>query len=622
MKKSRTALIVIGFLSGLVILGVVYFGNFIDFSTDETGQPRKDTPRENTEIVDATSKGRPVYIIGLDGGSWDFLTKLIDQGRMPTLKALRDGGAWGDLMSLDQKWVFAPERRSFGFSPAIWTSIATGKLPEVHGVMDFIEDLDDPDFEKSATIELPPRTATAKLKISSYEGCDGQTVKISVNDEVIEEFWLSKKPTTYEFKMPETTKDRGAIDLKISPTCFKSQFEFTNGEIMSRRLISVAIMGAEAFDDRGRMLGKLDLEDEQGGGIRLGKGWYDTFEGQTFNWSVKFHQVPVSSITRKTKALWNIASENSRSVGILGWWATWPAEKVNGFVVSNHFSISRWDAKPEDGKKAEAERSKLLTHPPNLINDIGSFIKRPEHITSEELAQFVGDAETRLNPNSAMERHDYLSELRWAYSFDASNLDAAEYLLTNKPKPDLFAIYLEGLDINAHFFYRFFEPEHFPPASNEEAALFGNTFQRYAEWLDSRLGKLIKLFPDDAIILVVSDHGFGPGGVRMKVNISGEHRREGIIIAKGEGIIPGKLKSAPSVLDIAPTVLHLLALPIAEDMTGAPILELLSPKAFPKKPDRISTYESGKKPAVAPKPSASEYDKDYLEKLRSLGYIK
>ncbi|MBU4312094.1 MAG: alkaline phosphatase family protein [Candidatus Omnitrophica bacterium] len=39
--------------------------------------------------------------------------------------------------------------------------------------------------------------------------------------------------------------------------------------------------------------------------------------------------IPVSSNMRKTDALWSILGNNSKSAGIVGWWATWPAEKVN-----------------------------------------------------------------------------------------------------------------------------------------------------------------------------------------------------------------------------------------------------------------------------------------------------
>ncbi|MEE9263625.1 MAG: alkaline phosphatase family protein, partial [Vicinamibacteria bacterium] len=38
---------------------------------------------------------------------------------------------------------------------------------------------------------------------------------------------------------------------------------------------------------------------------------------------------------RRTEALWNIATAAGKSVQLINWWATWPAEHVNGEMVSN-----------------------------------------------------------------------------------------------------------------------------------------------------------------------------------------------------------------------------------------------------------------------------------------------
>ena len=46
--------------------------------------------------------------------------------------------------------------------------------------------------------------------------------------------------------------------------------------------------------------------------------------------------LPVTSGMRKVKALWNILSDKQKKVAVVGWWATWPAEDVNGAMVSDH----------------------------------------------------------------------------------------------------------------------------------------------------------------------------------------------------------------------------------------------------------------------------------------------
>ena len=43
-------------------------------------------------------------------------------------------------------------------------------------------------------------------------------------------------------------------------------------------------------------------------------------------------QLPVTSQMRKAKAIWNILSDAGRTVDVVGYWATWPAETVNGSI--------------------------------------------------------------------------------------------------------------------------------------------------------------------------------------------------------------------------------------------------------------------------------------------------
>ncbi len=70
--------------------------------------------------------GERVLLIGLDGGDWRYLDALMAQGELPRLAALKARGAWGPLRT------FRPT-----LSPAIWTTIATGRRVEDHGVHDF-----------------------------------------------------------------------------------------------------------------------------------------------------------------------------------------------------------------------------------------------------------------------------------------------------------------------------------------------------------------------------------------------------------------------------------------------------------------------------------------------------
>lgn len=86
-----------------------------------------------------------LLLIGIDGLEWSVVLPLIRDGRMPHLEALMRRGSFGRLETL------TPTR-----SPAIWTSVATGRLPEEHGILDFVRD--GPDGRKRLYTSAERRT--------------------------------------------------------------------------------------------------------------------------------------------------------------------------------------------------------------------------------------------------------------------------------------------------------------------------------------------------------------------------------------------------------------------------------------------------------------------------------
>jgi predicted AlkP superfamily phosphohydrolase/phosphomutase/tetratricopeptide (TPR) repeat protein len=71
---------------------------------------------------------KKVLLIGWDAADWKVIQPLIAEGKMPTLAKFMDDGVWGNLATLDPP-----------LSPMLWTSIATGKRADKHGILGFIE---------------------------------------------------------------------------------------------------------------------------------------------------------------------------------------------------------------------------------------------------------------------------------------------------------------------------------------------------------------------------------------------------------------------------------------------------------------------------------------------------
>jgi predicted AlkP superfamily phosphohydrolase/phosphomutase/Flp pilus assembly protein TadD len=69
---------------------------------------------------------RRLVIVGVDGGDWMNLRPLMDAGKLPNFARLVRDGASGPLRSEEPM-----------LSPLLWTTMATGRLPEQHGVLNF-----------------------------------------------------------------------------------------------------------------------------------------------------------------------------------------------------------------------------------------------------------------------------------------------------------------------------------------------------------------------------------------------------------------------------------------------------------------------------------------------------
>ncbi|MBX7102829.1 MAG: alkaline phosphatase family protein [Gemmataceae bacterium] len=73
-----------------------------------------------------------VLLIGWDAADWKFINPLLDAGRMPNLSRLVDEGVIGNIATLRPC-----------LSPILWTSIATGKTADKHGIAGFVEPIPD-----------------------------------------------------------------------------------------------------------------------------------------------------------------------------------------------------------------------------------------------------------------------------------------------------------------------------------------------------------------------------------------------------------------------------------------------------------------------------------------------
>ena len=70
--------------------------------------------------------GRKVFVIGLDGATWDIILPLAKKGDLPCFKRLLDAGSHGVLNSTLPC-----------VTPPAWGAFLTGASPARHNVLDF-----------------------------------------------------------------------------------------------------------------------------------------------------------------------------------------------------------------------------------------------------------------------------------------------------------------------------------------------------------------------------------------------------------------------------------------------------------------------------------------------------
>jgi Type I phosphodiesterase / nucleotide pyrophosphatase len=271
---------------------------------------------------------------------------------------------------------------------------------------------------------------------------------------------------------------------------------------------------------------------------------------------------PPTALLRGAKTFWNVASDKGLRVGIVNWWATWPAEAVNGYVVSDRAFF-----KLERGEPFDRE-----THPPSVFD--------------------------RLRPLLAERDDDRARRL------DRFHLAAALALRREQPA-DVEALYLSGLDI----------------ATTQR---LGDSAVLDLASLDARVAAVREQyrFSDELIGRFIED--LGSGDLLVLVGDPGRHARrstpppEGLIVLRGPAAATVDL-GAVSERDVAPTVLHLAGLPVSRELEGR-VLEAALSSGFRAAHPVRSVASYGRRPAAPTAESA--FDREILEELRSLGYIR
>jgi tetratricopeptide (TPR) repeat protein len=327
---------------------------------------------------------------------------------------------------------------------------------------------------------------------------------------------------------------------------------------------------------------------------------------------------PITSDERREPAVWNMASLAGRRVAVFGLWATYPAESVDGVLVSDRLFTFLFDeASPPPGVVFPPERERWARDVLRRVEgEVGleqlreylPWLGRDEYLRHEKTDDPYG------HPVSALRR--ILVETRVYHELGSESL--------RRDKPDLAIVYLQGTDTIGHAFAPYAPPRQ-ASVSEEDFARYHEVPERYFRYVDGLIGEYRKLAETSgAVLMLASDHGFTWGEGRptrlssfANPTAAKWHRQEGVYLLWGPGIAPA---SGPAlkggVAQVCATLQALLGLPRGQRLAGPPLAGLAAAEGAPL------DYRAHYQPAAPAAGSGSaQADAEALEKLKALGYV-
>jgi hypothetical protein len=327
-------------------------------------------------------------------------------------------------------------------------------------------------------------------------------------------------------------------------------------------------------------------------------------------------KMPISGNSRAVPAIWNVASESGLTVGVVGWWATHPAEEVKGFFVSDHASPILFEGLPKQG----------VTFPSPLAAGLEQISAREGPVTSEELARFVAIPATEIAAERSSEQGLPNDLVLLARAIGATRVESrVARELYDRYLPDLTMLYLEGTDVVGHLFARDVSPQ-MRCVSDADFARYRGTVDEYYVLVDRVLGQWMRRAEEDGATLIVnSDHGFKWGEDRLCERGSVDpatagfwHRLDGVFAAWGARVRRSPERGHASVFDVEPTVAALLDLPVDKRSPGSPMRAAFRNLRTPSRRDLAAQIPVRR---LAADPVSEKEADEYAKKLVALGYL-
>lgn len=540
-------------------------------------------------------------VIGIDGGEWDVIDPLIEDGALPNLSSLIDSGVRGELESISPP-----------VSPPAWTSIQTGSNPGKHGIYDF-STFDEKYGRRS--INSSDREATPFWNVMNDYGVETGLFKVPFTypPSDIDGFLVTGFPTpdvVDDYAKPDRLSDEiGAPERLFEDWGLQRQADY---EEFKNNLIEVAERQTNILS---KLLSEFDTE--------LLMTVYDGSDRiQHFFWKYFDDNHPrFEDDSNLSTAFHDYYQVVDDGIGDLLGQA---GPDTNVLIISDHgFGELSYDIYIDEWLEQQGFLSRNSATSPNEI----------ARGTSAMVIKEGWKAVKRIGLNEAV--HSMLPDSLFE---KGRELQDESKRATQWNETTAFFGTLSGQAIFVNLERRFQEgtvsgEEYEETIDALQKSLFELTHPQTGDSLvedvirtDERFeGWAIEKAPD---LIVETAPEYTLKGGRSETLIapskqnqndrSGDHRSNGIFIASGPAFETGTIEGA-SVLDIAPTLLYLHRCPIPNAMDGSVLTEMFTTDA--KKEREIKQTEKYGQTFRQNREWSPEEESELEEQLSSMGYL-
>jgi len=195
---------------------------------------------------------------------------------------------------------------------------------------------------------------------------------------------------------------------------------------------------------------------------------------------------PVTALDGKAPTIYTLLSENGRRVCALNIPMTYPAVPINGIMLS--------------GMPAPSLENSI-SYPPSLL---------------QEITEATGDYMLYPDPGQAYSDSGVDAFLKRLYRCTELRGRAFDYL-RQREEWDFAMMVFNGTDTISHAMWKYMDQRH-PLHDPGRYQKYGTAIRDYYQYVDSYLATIVDTLDQDTMLILMSDHGFGPFHKFIHVN--------------------------------------------------------------------------------------------------------